>query len=392
MPEPSEILVNQTSTAVPNWGAALLAVFLVLAIYRLTALGDWRGTTTAANWYAIFITCYALTRFEVIQGWLMTATGASLSDIRVLGSAADVAAALALLLLAIRWRSATGLTSRNTWVAAVAVGVLSVCALVVLNAPAHAENIAIEEVGGWRSAAYITIYSGLFFIPAEALIVATLLQMALNKDSDWKRRALVLCLFLAIGVSVISLTTRVAAAWLVALGIETGLHTDRTSLANDLAFYPSVVWLLPVGLPAVFVDIRRRLGLAQSRVKRSTDRIRPLWVSLIAVAPSAVLADDTHVENEAEIHHRMRVEIEDVIGLVAAYLPSGTYWPDDAAARAKLLARACETYLADVGPARPPAPPAWASSEDAVDEVADVWPGRDLDEGRSDELAQTAFI
>lgn len=396
MPAPSEVLINQTTTALPNWAAVVTAALLALTVYRITVLGDRRGTSTAANWYAFFITCYALTRFSVIQEWLSGVTGASLSDVRVLGSAADVAAALALLLLAFRWRSATGLTPPLLRAVFVTFGLLACCALFALNAPAHTANIAIEEVGGWRTAAYITLYSGIF-IPAEALIVVTLLQMARHGTSDWRRRVLVTFLLLAIAVSVASLSTRIAGAWLAAIGIDTGLHSARTSLANDIAFYPSVVWLIPVGLPAVVVDIRRRLGLAESRISRSIRHVRPLWKSLVDVAPSAVLADESGVENEVEVNHRMQVEISDVIARVAAYLPPGTQWPDDPRGQARTLVAACKSYISDNGPERAPDPPTWAKDETAVEAVADVWSKEGLDQqvralttlGPGDENAQS---
>lgn len=370
--EASTVLVDQTTTALaPQIAVPLVAGMLVLVLYRIAVVRDRRPTTTAANWYGFWIILYAGTRVAPIQDIALTIPGVTLSDIRVIGSIFDVAAAVSLLLLAIRWRSASGVASRRMQVFAFTAVCASAVILVLLDIPARNEGIAIEEVGGWRFAVYATIYSG-FFIPAEALIVWTLVQMMRDKTASVARRALAGFLMCAIAMSVLSLSTRIVGAWLSAVGVDTALSTFRTAVQNDVAFYSSVVWLIPAAAPLVAVDLARRIGISRSAQTEVT-KLEPMWRDLTTLAPSFMLTElhDGHRPTAAERIHRMRIEIEDIARAVSTRLDSDTQWPISPRGRAMLLREAMRRY--EDSASSTSAPPSWLSDENAVDEVAKVW-------------------
>lgn len=380
--EPTQVLVDQTSTALPSVIALpVIALVMGIVLYRILVVQDRRPTTTAAIWYGLWITGYAATRIPEIQDLMLSVPGMTLSDVRVIGSIADVAAALSLLLLAIRWRDPSGLTSRNVQFAVWIIGILAATALVLLDVPARHHGVAIEEIGGWRFVAYATLYSG-FFIPAEILIIITLVQMMKDRSTTNQRRALVVFLLLAIGVSVVSLSTRILGSWLSAFGIDTMFSAYRTAAENDVAFYFSVLWLIPAAAPLVITDISRRIGLDRSGAKEVA-RLLPLWESLTTVAPEFKLSEvgSDHLPSTAETIHRMRIEIEDIARAVTIRLPAETFWPTDPAGRVQLVRQGCAAYLRGA-PATPGVdPPSWLAIEGDVDLVAMEWSSEQITVG-----------
>lgn len=377
---PSDVLVQQTTTAVPTWICGpVIAIALGLIGYRMLILRDRRPTTTAAHWYALFIVVYAGLRVPVVQDWLMGRTLLTLADLRVAGAILQVAAAAALLLLGLRWRSRSGTTSSATWWAAttgvVAAGVL----LVWVHAPLRASQMAIEELdGSWRTGLYLSLHSVLF-IPAELVVVATLWQMA--KTGSLSRRVLVLALSAAIAFSIINLAWVMGAGWLMTAGVDGAWTQPRSSARNDFALYPTLLPWLPVGIPAVVVDVRRRLGLDRAREQRMAE-LRPMWESLTTALPAYRLAElgpADGLPSEAEREHRMRIELEDTIYALSRNLPEGTAWPESAPGRARLLRETLHTWetggQAEEHPsaARVDMRPLWASSEAELDAVAREW-------------------
>lgn len=373
IPSPSQVLIDQTTTALPS-AVSIPLVFgtMSIALYRILIIRDRRPTTTAANWYGFWILVYAATRIPEVQQILLAAPGATLSDVRVVGSTADIAAAVSLFLLALRWRSRSGLTPRWVHYAAWLFVLLAGTALVILDMPARAEGISIEEVGGWRFAAYATLYSGPF-IPAEGLIVVTLVQMVRERSSR-ARKILVTCLMAAIGMSVISLSTRVLGSWLAAAGFDTSLSHFRSAVENDVAFYASVLWLIPAAAPLVVADLRRRAGF-ERRDEREIERLFPLWSDLTRIAPTFKLAEmhAADLPSLTEQIHRMHIEIEDIVRAVAVRLEPDMPWPADPAGRSMMLRMACECYIAGVPVRAGTEPPSWLADETAVCEVADSW-------------------
>lgn len=370
---PSQVLVDQTSTALSSPVAgALVGCVVAVVLYRILIIRDRRPTTTAANWYGFWIALYAATRIPFVQGWILLVPGVTLSDVRVLGSTADVAAALSLLLLALRWRAKTGMTARWTliavWVGTVGAGV----ALVLLDMPARSAGIAIEEVGGWRFAVYATIYSGVF-IPAEALIVVTLIQMVRQRASV-ARKALVAFLLLAIAMSVVSLSTRVLGAWLSAFDVDTVLSHYRSAVENDVAFYASVLWLIPAAAPLVVSDIRSRMGLDRTELDE-IQKLHPMWETLTQAAPAFRLTEmhSNDLPSQTERIHRMRIEIEDIARAMTLRLPADFEWPEDARGRARLLREATDRFVHGSPAVMGAEPPAWLADEEEVDRVAEEW-------------------
>ncbi|MBR7194636.1 DUF6545 domain-containing protein [Gordonia sp. SCSIO 19800] len=376
---PSDVLVQQTTTAVPTWICGpVIAIALALIGYRMLILRDRRPTTTAAHWYALFIVVYAGLRVPGVQDWMMGHTPLTLADLRVIGAILQVAAAAALLLLGLRWRSRSGTTSSAVWWA-VTTGVLAAAVLLVwVHAPLRANQMAIEELdGSWRTGLYLTLHS-ILFIPAELVVIATLWQMA--KTGTRSRRILVLALSAAIAFSIINLMWVMGAGWLMSAGVDGSWTQPRSSARNDFALYPTLLPWLPVGIPAVVVDIRRRLGLDHAREQRMAE-LRPMWESLTAALPAYRLAELGPADgfpSETEREHRMRIELEDTIYALSRNLPEGTAWPESAAGRAQLLREALHAWEAGRRAAVPPAStgetrPLWASSEADLDAVAREW-------------------
>ncbi|MFV3116684.1 hypothetical protein [Gordonia amicalis] len=224
-----------------------------------------------------------------MQGWLLEDhTPLTLADLRVVGAILQVAAATALLLLGLRWRSRSGTTSSTVWWSAATGVVLIGIVLVWVNAPLRASQMAVEELeGSWRTGLYLTLHS-ILFIPAELVIVATLWQMA--KTGTLSRRILVLALSAAIAFSIVNLAWVMGAGWLMSVGIDGAWTQPRSSVRNDFALYPTLLPWLPVGIPAVIVDVRRRLGLDRARVRRMAE-LRPMWESLTTAMPAYRLAE-----------------------------------------------------------------------------------------------------
>ncbi|MGB6244615.1 DUF6545 domain-containing protein [Gordonia sp. (in: high G+C Gram-positive bacteria)] len=364
---PNQVLIDQTTTAVPSVIIVpFLAFILAIALYRILVVQDRRPTSTAANWYGFWIICYAATRIPEVQDLLMRAN-LTYVDVRTLGSSADLAAAISLLLLAIRWRSPSGRVDRASFPIAAFLWAAGTAALFWLAAPARAEMIAIEEVGGWRGAVYATIYSGVF-IPAELLIVVTLVQMSRDARASAGRRALAGVLMAAIAFSAASLCSRIAGAWLNEFGVETALSAFRTAAQNDIAFYSSVIWLIPAAVPLVVADLRRRMNLDRS-ASSEIALLTPLWRSVTTAAPEYQLQSGDHLPSDVERLHRVRIEIEDCGLAVAQRLPADVVWPATPSGRAALLRRALDLHSANNGGSHPE----WLGDEAAVDEVAGVW-------------------
>lgn len=367
---PSPVLIDQTSTALPSlFTGVFCLVMLSIVCYRIVVIRDRRPTSTAANWYGFWIICYAATRIPEVQSVLMSIPGVTLVDVRTTGSAADIAAAIALLLLAIRWRSVTGMASRRSVAVAGAVWMILTALLFILAVPAREGQVAIEEIAGWRGAVYATAYSGGFLI-AESLIVVTLVQMSFDSQASTSRRLLAGTLMAAIAVSAVSLSTRIAGAWLASFGVDSGLSAFRSAGQNDVAFYMSVLWLIPAAAPLVVVDLRSRLGLDRG-VSEEIALLRPMWKDLTAVCPEHRLTVGSALPSEVEILHRMRIEIEDSLLALSRRLPRAVTWPADAAGRCAMIRSACEVRPTDRDPAA--VAPEWISDDVAVDAVAYEW-------------------
>ena len=382
---PSQTLIDQTTTAVPLEIVGTGVGFgLLLIAYRMLIIRDRRPTTTAAHWYALFIGVYAALRIGVVHDWVIAHLHITLGDVRLIGAMLQVCSAAALLLLGLCWRSRTG--DVRKWVRpALTAGVVGVCiALLVIHEPIRQTGLAVEELNGsWRTGAYLTLHSFLF-IPAELVVVATLWQMA--KSTTSARRLLVTLLSLAIAFSAFNLLLVMGAGWLMSAGVDGPLTEPRSMVRNDLALYPTLLPWIPVGIPAVVVDIRRRLGLNRGPADRMA-QLRPLWSDLTAVAPAYRLAElgpDDGLPSEAEREFRMRIELEEIIFAVSRYLPPDTVWPDTPDGRAHVLGEACrkfaEQHRAADGDSSPEsrmlvsaARPSWATNDAELEAVANAW-------------------
>ena len=377
---PSDVLVQQTTTAVAGWVCGpVVAIALGLIAYRMLIIRDRRPTTTAAHWYALWIVIYAGLRIPTVHDWLTANTPLTLADVRVAGAVLQVAAAAALLLLGLRWRSRSGTTSSRPWWATT-IGVVAIALLLLwVHAPLRDDQVAVEELdGSWRTGLYLTLHSFLF-IPAELVVIATLWQMA--KTGTRGRRVLVLALSAAIAFSIVNLAMVMGAGWLMSAGVDGSLTQPRSSVRNDFALYPTLLPWLPVGIPAVVVDVRRRLGLDRAREQRMA-QLRPMWEALTAAMPAYRLAElgpSDGLPSEAEREHRMRIELEDTIYALSRHLPEGAVWPESAAGRAQELRKALAEYENTLARGNLPlvtnddAKPCWASSEDELDAVAREW-------------------
>ncbi|MYR08999.1 hypothetical protein GTV32_22985 [Gordonia sp. SID5947] len=374
----SSILEDQTVSTLPDIvKAPLLALGAFLVLYRILVIRDRRPTSTAANWYAFWIAVYALTREHALHKWIGDSrylSMLSMSDVRNIGYAAFAASAMSLFLLAVRWRSRTGLASLRLSIVACTIVVGIGVALFVLASPAR--GLAVEELHSWRTGVYLTLYC-VAFLPAEGIIAAILIGMA-RAATDWKRRTLVLLLLAAILVSAIDLATRIVSGWMLAAGEVNWFSEPRSAVLNDLLFYPSVIWLVPVGAPLVIQDIRMRLGFASSAEGR-IQALSPMWNDLTTVAPQYRLAElsDSGLPSATEREHRMRIELEDIVFAMARYLPVNAQWPADPADRARMLHLACTRYSAKNTQPHPGGDtvqlPTWATDDGAVDAVAAAW-------------------
>lgn len=383
---PSPVLVDQTTTAVPlEIVGPAIAFCLLLIAYRMLIIRDRRPTTTAAHWYALFIGIYAALRIEVVHNWVIDQLHITLGDVRLIGAMLQVCSAAALLLLGLCWRSRTG--DVKTWVRpALTAGVGAVClGLLIIHAPVRHTGLAIEELdGSWRTGAYLTLHSFLF-IPAELVIVATLWQMA--KSTTRARRVLVTLLSMAIAFSAFNLFLVMGAGWLMSAGVDGALTEPRSMLRNDIALYPTLLPWIPVGIPAVVVDIRHRLGLGRGPEDRMAE-LRPMWRDLTAIAPAYRLAElgpDDGLPSEAEREFRMRIELEEIIFAISRYLPPDIEWPDDPNDRATLLGLACRKFAerddCSDSPAEekvliPALRPIWATNDSELEAVANAWSER----------------
>lgn len=375
---PSDVLIQQTTTAVPSWICGpFVAIALLVLAYRMLVIRDRRPTTTAAHWYALFIVVYAGLRIAPVHDWLIEHTPLTLADVRVMGAILQVAAASALLLLGLRWRSRSGTTSSRIWWGT-ATGVVVIGLLLIwVHSALRDSQLAVEELdGSWRTGLYLTLHS-ILFIPAELVVVATLWPMA--RTGTRGRRILVLALSAAIAFSIINLSTVMAAGWLMSAGIDGPLTQPRSSVRNDFALYPTLLPWLPVGIPTIVADVRRRLGLDRAREQRMA-QLRPLWEAMTTAMPAYKLAElgpNDGLPSEAEREHRMRIELEDTIYALSRYLPDGTTWPESASGRAQVLRKALDAY--EAAPEATPAPitaqakPLWVSSETDLDAVAREW-------------------
>lgn len=372
---PTDSLIAQTTTAVPSVVIipVMVASWIVL-LYRMCVIRDRRPTVTAAHWYALFILTYATLRIGPLHQFVTEWTPLRLGDVRVAGGILQICSATALLLLALRWRSRTGTTTNRVWTAcSVNVCILSVL-LIIVHIPASSAEVAVEEMSGsWRTGAYLTLHSFMYF-PAEALIALTLAQMA--RFGSLRRRVLAGLLSLAIALSAVNLLTVIGGGWLISAGIEGPWSTPRSSVRNDFALYPTLIPWMIAGIPGVFTHMFDSFGLNRKKRAR-VQALVPLWEFLTDVAPEYRLATSNQavaLPSMTEREHRIRTEIEDIIFAVSRSLPPERVWPDNAEGRVELLTEACSTYVLADGRARRGGPiPEWAVEDAAVDQVADAW-------------------
>lgn len=369
----SELLQREATSTLPGWLSLVLVVWVGgIVLVRQLVLVDATPADTAAHvWVGLSLVVVAL-RSATVQGYFAE-LGVTLSDIRSLTHLFVLLSAAALAVLGFLWERGRLPSSSGRlpyWFGAAALVVA--IALWVIASPARSQGIAVEELEGWRTAAYMTLYS----LPtpiAELPALFTAIVM-LRERSTRPRLLFGVIVLVAIAGSWFDHFTRLTSGWLLAFGVHNDF-TDTRSGSNDALFLPILAVLVIIGIPNIVSSFQVRFGRDPDSL--SVRLLAPLWKSLTSALPEYRLVETHTFVHPAEMAYRMRIEIDECVVALAGWLPAGVSWPEDASGRASLLLEALERFRA--GSTRShAAAPAWLKSDTQVDDVARAWRSANL--------------
>lgn len=362
----SEFLEQQATTSLPWYVTAPLFVWVIGILgLRSIVLVDKRSVDKAISWFAFWLIVVALLREPWVHSPLYK-LGFELSDIRVMTHTAAIAAAAAIFMLGLYWREVRR-PPKGLLPTLVVFTIGCGLALFLVSLPARDQGVAVEELENWRTGLYMTIYS----LPtpvAEVLILAISVGL-IRERSTGARLFLGTVVFVAAATSTFDHLSRLAVGWFLSFGVHNGL-TDARAESNDLFFLPVMAGLAVLAIPSIVTSIRIHRGRDSAAV--AVKVLGPMWSTLTNTLPQYRLPQTHGLAAASGLEHRMRVEIEDCIGVLNYYLPPGTQWPSDPQGRAHMLMRALAEYENGTPPTST-RPPSWLSSSDQVLALAAAW-------------------
>ena len=362
----SEFLEQQATTSLPWYVTAPLFVWVIGILgLRSIVLVDKRSVDRAIAWFAFWLIVVALLREPWVHSPLFK-LGFELSDIRVMTHTAAIAAAAAIFMLGLYWREVRR-PPKRLLPALVAFTIGCGLALFLVSLPARDHGVAVEELENWRTGLYMTIYS--LPTPVAEVLILAISAGLIRERSTSARVFLGTVVFVAAATSTFDHLSRLAVGWFLSFGVHNGL-TDARAESNDLFFLPVMAGLAVLAIPSIVTSIRIHRGRDSAAV--AVKVLGPMWSTLTNTLPQYRLPQTHGLGAASGLEHRMRVEIEDCIGVLNYHLPPGTEWPGDPQGRAQMLMRA----LAEYEKGTPPTsirPPSWLSSSDQVLALAAAW-------------------
>lgn len=362
----SDFLEQQATTSLPWYVTAPLFVWVIGILgLRSIVLVDKRSVDKAIAWFAFWLIVVALLREPWVHSPLFK-LGLELSDIRVMTHTAAIAAAAAILMLGLYWREVRR-PPKGLLPALAAITISCGLALFLVSLPARDQGVAVEELENWRTGLYMTIYS--LPTPVAEILILAISAGLIRERSTSARVFLGVVVFLAAATSTFDHLSRMAVGWFLSFGVHNSL-TDARAESNDLFFLPVMAALAVLAFPSIFTSIRIHRGRDSAAV--AVKVLGPMWSALTNTLPQYRLPQTHGLGAASGLEHRMRVEIEDCIGVLNYHLPPDTEWPGDPQGRAKMLM----TALAEYEKGTPPIstrPPSWLSSSDQVLALAAAW-------------------
>ncbi len=367
-PAPSETLSNEATSVLPEWLTLALVLWVAgMLIVRSRVLLDKGKVDNAAHaWVAGSLAVVAL-RDRFVQQHLLEPLGLSLGDIRVVTHSVVLVCAALLAILGFLWHSGRLPSKRFPYALLALVVVLSL-ALWFISKPARDAGIAVEELESWRTGLYMTIYS----LPTPiAEIPAALTALIMLRERTLPTRFLFGVLVIAaIAGSWLDHLTRLVNGWLLAFGHHNWFTAIRAE-SNDAFFLPIIAMLLLLAVPSVVTSVRVRRGTDPDSL--AVLRLRNLWKALTDEVPDYRLLGSFRMAHPVDLHHRMRIEIEDTFGKLCRFIPYDCPWPETPAGRAALIRQALASHARGDLPLSQAQIPEWMTDEDQVDLVADAW-------------------
>lgn len=362
----SDFLEQQATTSLPWYVTAPLFVWVIGILgLRSIVLVDKRSVDKAIAWFAFWLIVVALLREPWVHSPLYK-LGFELSDIRVMTHTAAIAAAAAIFMLGLYWREVRR-PPKRLLPALVAFTIGCGLALFLVSLPARDQGVAVEELENWRTGLYMTIYS--LPTPVAEVLILAISAGLIRERSTSARVFLGTVVFVAAATSTFDHLSRLAVGWFLSFGIHNGL-TDARAESNDLFFLPVMAGLAVLAIPSIVTSIRIHRGRDSAAV--AVKVLGPMWSTLTNTLPQYRLPQTHGLGAASGLEHRMRVEIEDCIGVLNYHLPPGTQWPSDPQGRAHMLMRALAEYENGTPPTSIP-PPSWLSSSDQVLALAAAW-------------------
>ncbi|WP_331761183.1 hypothetical protein OG225_42760 (plasmid) [Nocardia sp. NBC_01377] len=365
MTPPSPLLVTEATSVVPGVAAtALVGWIVILMVLRMTLMLersrlDWAIATLIGAYV-----CVAVLRVGTVQSvfteWI------ALADVRLATHISALIGAGAVLWIGLLWRTRTPVSRWTMGGIVTAVVVLGVT-LAWLSMPARQANIAVEELGNWRTPAYMMVYS----LPtplAEIPVLITSFDLIRRWRQSGRRAVLGIVTTSAIALSMIDSFSRISSAWLVFHGVDNELTEARAS-SNDLLFLGPISALMLLAIPSIVESTRIRLR--SDPASRNIRTLEPLWNDLMLARPATRLQVQHRDSLPQVTEHRMRIEIEDVMLSVAGPLAALDDRPTPGQVCAALRAALSEE-IPD-GSGSEVIAPDWLEDERFILAVARVW-------------------
>lgn len=364
----SELLQREATSSLPGWLTLVLVVWVggVVLVRQLVLVDATPADTAAHVWVGLSLVVVAL-RNATVQG-VLADLGVTLADVRSLTHLFVLLSAAALAVVGFLWERGR-LPSRRLPYWLVAAAFVIAAALWLLASPARSQGIAVEELEGWRTAAYMTLYS--LPTPIAELPALFTAVVMLRERSTRPRLLFGAVVLVAIASSWLDHLYRLVTGWFLAFGADNDF-TDARSGSNDALFLPILAVLVIIGIPNIVSSFQVRFGRDPDSL--SVRLLAPLWRSLTSTLPEYRLVETHTFVHPAEMAYRMRIEIDECVVELAGWLPDGATWPEDATGRAALLEEALDRFRAGRTRSHASAP-AWLKSDTQIDDVARAWRG-----------------